>query len=123
MCLLGRNLAQLTTGEQSNTRLFVPLLTDYDEATAMGSSPQVQPWKTSSAVADYMSKSAQSGERAGPLQGRANFYPKGAMMYNGGQSTGDGGNKVLYDTGKDKTAAQVVKACLSLRSGADTKIT
>lgn len=72
----------------------------------MGSSAQVQPWKMNTAVTDYMTKSAEAGERVQPLKGRANFYPKGAMMFNGGQGAGDGGNKVLFDTAMDRKAVQ-----------------
>jgi len=42
-------------------------------------------------------------EAGGPIErtrGRANFYPAGALMFNGGQGAGDGGNQVIYDTAK-----------------------
>jgi len=68
----------------------------------MAQSAQIQPWKLNSAVVEYMARCAEAGTPVEPPKGRANFYPEGAMMFNGGQSTGDGGSQVLYDTEKPK---------------------
>jgi len=64
----------------------------------MTHSAQIQPWKLNSAVLDYMAKCAEAGVRVEPVKGRANFYPEGSMIFNGGQSAGDGGSEVIYDT-------------------------
>ena len=88
-----------------------------DVDTAMGHSAQVQPWKMNSCVTDYMTVCAEAGIHTQPSKttgGRANFYPKGAMMFNGGQGTGDGGNQVIYDTDKGTKAAQVLQSELAM---------
>jgi len=65
----------------------------------MGQSTQIQPWKLNSTVQEYMARAADNNEPLNPVKGRANFYPEGEMMFNGGQGAGDGGRQVLYDTG------------------------
>jgi hypothetical protein len=68
----------------------------------MTHSAQIQPWKLNSAVVDYMTKCAEAGVKVEPVKGRANFYLEGSMIFNGGQSAGDGGSEVIYDTEKDE---------------------
>lgn len=85
----------------------------------MGHSAQVQPWKMNNAVTDYMNKCAEARTNIQPSKGRANFYPKGAMMFNGGQGAGDGGNQVIYDTDKRTKVAQVLRSLSLLCEKAD----
>ena len=68
----------------------------------MGQPTQMQPWKLNKAVTDFMATHAQAGTSVEPPKGRANFYPQGAIMFNGGQGAGDGGNQVIFDTEKPK---------------------
>jgi len=46
----------------------------------------------------WIAKCAEGGTPVEPPRGRSNFYPEGAIMFNGGQGAGDGGRVVLYDT-------------------------
>jgi hypothetical protein len=59
---------------------------------------QTQPWKQNGAVVEYMAKCASAGVKAEPAEGRANFYPEGAMIFNGGQAAGEKDTGVIYDT-------------------------
>jgi len=68
---------------------------------------QIQTWKQNRDVVQYMAMSAKAGTPIEPPQGRANFYPEGAMMFNGGQGAGDGGRQVLYDTEKGTKKGEV----------------
>lgn len=70
----------------------------------MTQNQKIQPWKLDAATVEYRAKSAAAGTPIEPPKGRANFYPAGAMMYNGGQGAGDGGREVLYDTGAENTS-------------------
>lgn len=63
---------------------------------------QTQPWKQNRAVVEYMAKCASAGVKAEPAEGRANFYPEGAMIFNGGQAAGEKGTGVIYDTKETK---------------------
>ena len=73
----------------------------------MGQPGQIQPWKMNNAVTAHRARFAEAGAPTEPPKLRANFYPEGAMMFNGGQSTGDGGFQVIYDTEKPKKTAEV----------------
>ncbi|MCJ1357708.1 MAG: hypothetical protein MMC33_007704 [Icmadophila ericetorum] len=73
----------------------------------MAPSVQIQPWKQDNTVVEYMARCAEAGILIEPQRGRANFYPEGAMMFNGGQGAGDGGRQVLYDTEKRKLQGKV----------------
>jgi len=63
---------------------------------------QTQPWKQNAPVVGYMAKCASAGVKAEPSQGRANFFPEGAMIFNGGQSAGQEDTGVIYDTKQSK---------------------
>ena len=73
----------------------------------MGQPAQTQPWKMNSAVTAYRTRCAEAGVPIEPSKGRANFYPEGAMMFNGGQGAGNGVAQVFYDTEKAKNTVQV----------------
>jgi len=75
----------------------------------MNQSAQIQPWKLNSAVVEHMATCADAGISAEPPNSRANFYPEGAMMFNGGQSAGYDGRQgqLLYDTEKRKKQGEV----------------
>ena len=82
--------------------------------TTMDHPAQIQPWKMNSAVTDFMIRNAEAGTQIQPSKGRANFYPEGAMMFNGGQGAGDGGDKVIYDTGGALKTVCVILSWLSV---------
>ena len=60
--------------------------------------PRIQPWKQNAAVVEYIAQRAEAKTPSYP-SGRANFYPEGATLFNGGQSLGVFDGKALYDTG------------------------
>lgn len=68
----------------------------------MSSSAKSQPWTKDQVVMDYRVQCAAAGMPTELARGRMNFYPQGAMMFNGGQGAGDGGRQVLYDTEAEK---------------------
>lgn len=71
----------------------------------MTSPVQIQTWKLRPEVTEYMKRCAEAQMATEPPGGRANFYPEGAMMYNGGQGAGDGGRQILFDTEEQKVLA------------------
>jgi len=70
---------------------------------------QIQPWKLNSTVTEFMARCAEAGIRNEPLNVRANFYPAGELIFNGGQGAGDGGrqSQLIYDTEKHKKQGEV----------------
>jgi hypothetical protein len=75
----------------------------------MNQSIPIQPWKLNSTVTEFIiAKAAEAGTRNEPHNGRANFYPAGELMFDGGQGAGDGGQRQpLYDTENRKKEGEV----------------
>lgn len=67
----------------------------------------VQSWKQNSVLVAYLEEGAREKRAIHPKGGRLNLVPAGIMMHNGGQGAGDGGCKIIFDTGWVQAAAEV----------------
>jgi hypothetical protein len=55
----------------------------------MDSKDLIQPWKQNAAVMELIAaRRTEPPSSTQPLKGRANLWPQGTMMFNGGQSPG-----------------------------------
>lgn len=67
----------------------------------------VQSWKQNKALVAYLQEGARNKRAIHPEGGRLNLVPAGIMMHNGGQGAGDGGCKIIFDTGWIRSAPEV----------------
>jgi hypothetical protein len=66
----------------------------------------IQPWRQNKDVMKILNSSMDAKAEIVVGCARANPYPAGAMMLNGGQSAGHARQEIIYDTGdvkKDQT--------------------
>ncbi|TKX21715.1 hypothetical protein C1H76_6211 [Elsinoe australis] len=66
----------------------------------------VQSWKQNKALVAYLQEGARNKRAIHPEGGRLNLVPAGIMMHNGGQGAGDGGCKIIFDTGWIRSAPE-----------------